>query len=300
MAQLSADPSLYALIERIKPSVDITPDGFIHADWHISPVSGLTGESWRISYPSNTTASINWLAREQSVQKTQLGVDRRRERKLLRHVAGHHLAPAIIAADQHWLVVNWLGGDVVTNAQFIELSNNGQLAELLTRLHHLPASGYRLDLRAQLIRYARQIDSKRLSPHWLRLHQHFLRRPLPQTLKLAPLHMDIHPGNLLTTPSGLKLIDWEYAADGDVALDIAALFRGNSWSAPQQQAFLQHYCANEQGYHDIERLSRQIQRWEPWVDYLMLMWFEVRWQQTGNTEFLQWVAPLRRRFNLSF
>ena len=162
MAQLSADPSLYALIERINPSVDITPDGFIHADWHISPVSGLTGESWRISYPSNTTASINWLAREQSVQKTQLGVDRRRERKLLRHVAGHHLAPAIIAADQHWLVVNWLGGDVVTNAQFIELSNNGQLAELLTRLHHLPASGYRLDLRAQLIRYARQIDSKRL------------------------------------------------------------------------------------------------------------------------------------------
>ncbi|MGH1473504.1 thiamine kinase [Yersinia proxima] len=300
MVLLSADPSLYTLIERIKPSADIIPGGFIHANWHISPVSGLTGESWRISYPSNKTATINWLAREQSVQKTQLGVDRRRERKLLRHVAGHHLAPTVIAADQHWLVVNWLGGDVVTNAQFIELSNNGQLAELLTRLHHLPASGYRLDLRAQLIRYARQIDSKRLSPHWLRLHQHFLRRPLPQTLKLAPLHMDIHPGNLLTTPSGLKLIDWEYAADGDVALDIAALFRGNSWSAPQQQAFLQHYCANEQGYHDIERLSRQIQRWEPWVDYLMLMWFEVRWQQTGNTEFLQWVAPLRRRFNLSF
>ncbi|HFD7930322.1 TPA: thiamine kinase [Yersinia enterocolitica] len=306
MAQLSADPSLYALIERIKPSVDITPDGFIHAanfikaDWHISPVSGLTGESWRISYPSNTTANINWLAREQSVQKTQLGVDRRRERKLLRHVAGHHLAPTIIAANQHWLVVNWLEGDVVTNTQFIELSNNGQLAQLLTRLHHLPASGYRLDLRAQLIRYAGQIDTKRLSPSWLRLHQHFLRRSPPQPVKLAPLHMDIHPGNLLATPSGLKLIDWEYAADGDIALDIAALFRGNGWSAPQQQTFLQHYCQNEQGYPDIDRLSRQIQRWVPWVDYLMLMWFEVRWQQTGDSEFLQWTVPLRQRFNLSF
>lgn len=306
MARLSADPSLYALIESIKPSADITPDGFIKAadfikaDWHISPVSGLTGESWRISYPSNSAASINWLAREQSVQKTQLGVDRRRERKLLRHVAGHHLAPTIIAADQHWLVVDWLEGDVVTQAQFIELSSNGQLAQLLTRLHHLPTSGYRLDLHAQLSRYAGQIDTKRLSPSWLRLHQHFLRRSPPQPVKLAPLHMDIHPCNLLATFSGLKLIDWEYAADGDIALEIAALFRGNDWSAPQQQAFLQRYCANEQGYPDIERLSRQIQRWVPWVDYLMLMWFEVRWQQTQDNEFLQWAAPLRRRFNLSF
>lgn len=300
MARLSVDPSLYALIESINPSADITPDDFIKADWHISPVSGLTGESWRISYPSNSAANIDWLAREQSVQKTQLGVDRRRERKLLRHVAGHHLAPIIIAADQHWLVVDWLEGDVVTQAQFIELSNNGQLAQLLTRLHHLPASGYRLDLRAQLSRYAGQIDAKRRSPGWLRLHQFFLRRSQPQPLKLAPLHMDIHPGNLLATSSGLKLIDWEYAADGDIALEIAALFRGNDWSVPQQQAFLQLYCANEQGYPDIERLSRQIQRWVPWVDYLMLMWFEVRWQQTQDNEFLQWAAPLRRRFNLSF
>lgn len=49
--------------------------------------------------------------------------------------------------------------------------------------------------------------------------------------------MDIHPGNLLATGEGLRLIDWEYAADGDVALDIAALFRGNGWSAGQQQRF---------------------------------------------------------------
>lgn len=315
MAQFIADPSLYALIDSIKPAANtaggvFNPADFIKADWHISPVSGLTGESWRIVYPSNihpsnihslnTGPNIDWLAREQSVQKTQLGVNRRRERKLLRHVAGCYLAPTIIAANQRWLVINWLEGDVVTNEQFIELSANGQLAQLLTRLHHLPPSGYRLDLCAQLIRYARQIDAKRLSPSWLRLHQDFLHLSPPQPLKLAPLHMDIHPGNLLATSTGLKLIDWEYAADGDIALDIAALFCSNGWSAPQQQVFLQHYCCNEQGYHDIERLSRQIRRWLPWVDYLMLMWFEVRWQQSGNSEFLQWAAPLRQRFNLSF
>lgn len=293
MAQSSVDPSLYALIESIHPAVKI-------ADCQISPVSGLTGESWRISHRSNTAPNIDWLAREQSVQKTQLGVNRRQERKLLRHVANCHVSPTVIAANPGWLVVNWLEGDVVTQEQFIELSDNGQLSLLLARLHHLPASGYRLDLRTQLMRYGCLIDSRRRSPEWLRLHHHFIRSPLPQPVKLAPLHMDIHPGNLLDTPTGLKLIDWEYAADGDIALDIAALFCGNGWSVQQQQTFLQHYCRCEQGYHDIERLSRQILRWMSWIDYLMLMWFEVRWQQTGNSEFLQWAAPLRQQFNLSF
>ncbi|WP_145543640.1 thiamine kinase [Yersinia frederiksenii] len=293
MARSSADPSLLALIESINPAVKI-------ADCHISPVSGLTGESWRILHRSNIGPNIDWLAREQSVQKAQLGVNRRQERKLLQHVAGSGLSPVIIAANQRWLVVNWLEGDVVTNKQFIELSNNGQLAQLTARLHHLPASGYRLDLRGQLIRYGRLIDAKRRSPDWWRLQHDFIRQPQPQPVKLAPLHMDIHPGNLLMTPTGLKLIDWEYAADGDIALDIAALFGGNQWSMSQQQTFLQHYSHSEQGYHDIARLSRQIQRWLPWIDYLMLMWFEVRWQQTGNSEFLQWAAPLRQRFNLSF
>ncbi|WP_145595304.1 thiamine kinase [Yersinia aleksiciae] len=288
MAQSSADPALHALIESINPAVKI-------ADYQISPVSGLTGESWRITAPN-----IDWLAREQSVQKMQLGVNRRRERKLLRQVAGSDFSPTIIAANSHWLVVNWLEGDVVTSLQFIELSDNGQLAQLLTRLHGLPASGYRLDLRAQLIRYGDLIDPARRSPDWLRLQQDFLRRPQPQPIKLAPMHMDIHPGNLLITTTGLKLIDWEYAADGDIALDIAALFRGNNWPLPQQQTFLQHYCGSRSGYHDAVRLSRQIQRWLPWIDYLMLMWFEVRWQQTGDSTFLQWAAPLRQRFNLSF
>ncbi|MDA5533908.1 thiamine kinase [Yersinia mollaretii] len=288
MARSSANPALHVLIESLNPAVKI-------ADCQISPVSGLTGESWRITAPN-----IDWLAREQSAQKTQLGINRRRERKLLRHVAGSDLSPAIIAANAHWLVVNWLEGDVVTNAQFIELANKGQLAQLLARLHHLPASGYRLDLCAQLIRYGDLIDPARRSPCWLRLQQDFLRRPQPQPVKLAPLHMDIHPGNLLITATGLKLIDWEYAADGDIALDIAALFRGNGWSKPQQQVFLQRYCSSQHGYPDIKRLSRQIQRWLPWIDYLMLMWFEVRWQQTGDSAFLQWAAPLRQRFNLSF
>ena len=44
------------------------------------------------------------------------------------------------------------------------------------------------------------------------------RRPL----RLALLHMDIHGGNVIRHRDSLQLIDWEYASDGDVALELAA------------------------------------------------------------------------------
>ena len=108
--------------------------------------------------------------------------------------------------------------------------------------------------------------------------------------------MDIHPGNLIADGDRLRLIDWEYAADGDIALDIAALFRGNAWPPADQQRYLQQYVRT--GYSDLPLLHAQVQRWLPWVDYLMLLWFEVRWQQTGDPEFLRWGAVLHRRFCL--
>lgn len=49
--------------------------------------------------------------------------------------------------------------------------------------------------------------------------------PLP--LRLAPLHMDVHAGNPVHSRDGLRLIDWEYAGDGDIAMELAAVWTGS-------------------------------------------------------------------------
>lgn len=36
--------------------------------------------------------------------------------------------------------------------------------------------------------------------------------------------MDVHGDNIVLTSAGLKLIDWEYAGDGDIALELAAVW----------------------------------------------------------------------------
>lgn len=284
MAPLPAEAALRRLIESELPAVKT-------AGCRFSPVQGLTGESWRIE-----GEGVQLLARQQSAEKTALGVSRRREARVLRR-AGEGFGPRVLMQNNQWIILEWLSGDVVTDAHFTHLNQHGDLARLVARLHQRPLSGYLLNLHRQFARYWQQLDRRRLTPAWLRLHQRFLQTRQPSPLKIAPLHMDIHPGNLIAQGEGVRLIDWEYAADGDIALEIAALFRGNAWSAANQQHFLQHY--SQESYKDLPLLSAQVQRWLPWVDYLMLLWFEVRWQQTGDSEFLRWGAVQRRRFCLS-
>ncbi|RZV01195.1 UNVERIFIED_ORG: thiamine kinase [Serratia quinivorans] len=284
MAQSHTEAALRKLIESELPAVKT-------AGCRFSPVQGLTGESWRIEGDG-----VHLLARQQSAEKSALGVSRRREARLLRR-SGRGIGPQVLAQNNQWIILQWLDGDVVTESGFIQLNECGNLSELMASLHRQPRSGYPLNLQRQFARYWQQLDRQRLTPAWLRLHQRFLHRCPPTPLKLAPLHMDIHPGNLIAQAEGLRLIDWEYAADGDIALDIAALFRGNAWSSVDQQRFLQRYA--QIGYLNVQVLSAQVQRWLPWVDYLMLLWFEVRWQQTGDPEFLRWGAVLHRRFCLT-
>jgi len=265
----SVDPSLLVSLKQFLPTVNTAGCCF-------SPISGLSGESWRIQTPQG-----EFLARRQTCAMAEMGVSRRRELRMLRTRSPFSVGPQPLGLYGNWLLVAWLDGDPPAAAAF---EPDGALAPLLVRLHRQPRGGFPLALKAGLARYWPQIESTRLTPRWLRYHQALLRAPLPPVLKIAPLHMDIHPGNIIVTGGGWRLIDWEYAADGDIACELAALVRGNGWSARQQAALVAAYCTAG-GYGDAGRLQAAVARWLPWIDYLMLMWYEVRWQQTHTISF---------------
>jgi thiamine kinase len=271
---------LQQLIEKYYPAVNT-------AGFRLSPVAGLTGESWKIS-----SVAGNLLARHQSFDKQIAGANRRRESAILRHVARQKSGPCVRLYSPPWLIVDWIDGTPLTEQDFATPATRQALSRTLVNLHQLPPSGYRLNLQQQFALYWQHIDRRRLTPRWLRLHQKMISQTPPAPLKLALVHMDIHGGNVLNTPDGVRLIDWEYAANADIALELAAIVRGNGWSAQQQNLFIREYV-NAGGYQDIKLLQQQVNRWIPWVDYLMLMWFEVRWQQTGESQYSEWAHPLR-------
>ncbi|PKE30577.1 LPS biosynthesis choline kinase [Rahnella sp. AA] len=280
MSRINAQ--LQQLIEQHFPAVKT-------AGFHLSPVAGLTGESWKIVSPAG-----DMLARHQSSDRRNSGVERQREHAILRHIARQSLGPYVRLRSPPWLLVEWIAGTPLSEAAFASAAGQKAVSQSLVKLHQLALSGYPLDLHRQFARYWQYIDRRRLTPHWLALHQKMMRRKLPVPLNMALLHMDIHAGNLLNTEKGMRIIDWEYAADGDTALEIAALIRGNGLDPHQQEAFIREY-AEAGGYRDLSLLRQQVKRWLPWVDYLMLMWFEVRWAQTADKKYSEWAQPLRVR-----
>lgn len=284
MATSNTEAQLRQLLNNRLPAVNT-------AGCRFSPVQGLTGESWRIEGDS-----VQLLARQQTAEKRVLGVSRWREGRAL-DCSGQGVGPQVRLQHPDWLIVEWLEGERVDETTFASLNASGELAAFIARLHKRKRSGYPFDPQQQLAGYWQQIDRQRLTPAWLGWQQYFMRCKMPSTLMLAALHMDIHPGNLLVQGDRLMLIDWEYAADGDIALELAALFRFNQFSPDVQQHFLSHYV--RLGYADLPRLVSHVQCWMPWVDYLMLMWFEVRWQQCRDPTFLRWGAALYTRFCLS-
>ncbi|QTF08797.1 thiamine kinase [Brenneria izadpanahii] len=263
------------------------------AGFHFEPISGLSSESWRIRSPG-----FDVLARPQSVSGRLSGTDRQREFHLLRQMAKIGLAPRPLLWADGWLIVEWVAGRVATASEFSAFLRNGELARCLARLHQQPRCGYPLALKPIFARHWQMMDVRRRTPGLLRLHQDFQRKAQPKPLAIAPLHLDVHAENLLLTDETMMFIDWEYASDGDIALEMAFIMRANQLDSAAQRRFLQTYQQQRPGF-SLACLRQRTAQWLPWVDYLVLMWYEIRWRQTGQERFLRALAPLRRQLGIS-
>lgn len=181
------------------------------SQWQITALAGLGGGTFRLQ--SN---GIDWVARYYGTEKTALFVRAKKESSILKQLLNTQLAPNIIKRHGAWFFFQWLEGEHLTHQQLFG-SHLKSLAHQIAKLHQQKPFGFPLDLWHELSVYWYHIDRKRLSPKWLRLHHDFLRQPRRTLIKYAPAHMDLHPENILLSDSGIKFIDWEYAADIDTA-----------------------------------------------------------------------------------
>lgn len=201
--------------------------------------------------------------------------------------------PAYLAPKPHlylrgWMVVDYLPGEVKT-----QLPDTDELAGLLYYLHQQPRFGWRVTLLPLLELYWQQSDPARRTTGWLRMLKRLRKAREPQPLRLSPLHMDVHAGNLVHSASGLKLIDWEYAGDGDIALELAAVWVENT---DQHRRLVNDYAVRAK--INPAQLWRQVRRWFPWLLMLKAGWFEYRWQQTGDQQFIRLANDTWRQLSI--
>lgn len=186
------------------------------------------------------------------------------------------LAPKPVFYTPGWMAVEFFAGEVKS-----VLPPPNQLASLLYHLHRQPRFGWRVALQPLLDNAWAQCCPSRRTPFWLAMLHRLRKQREPRPLRLAPLHMDVHAGNIVHTSAGLRLIDWEYAGDGDVALELASMWVND---AHQRRDYSDAYAAR--AHIAPVELWQQILRWRPWVLLLMAGWYECRWQQTGDRQFI--------------
>ncbi|EXU74557.1 MULTISPECIES: thiamine kinase [Erwinia] len=274
----SIDPSLKRLIAQQFPAANTAGSFF--------PLAGLSGRSIKIVL-DDTTLLARCCRPEQPIP----GVDRRREYQILRKLAGSKLAPAVFGVTKGWLLLGWQPGDVLSAEGFRQQLL--PVATCMAALHRQPLSGWRLHLPALLAQYWQMIQPQRRHCGWLKALRRLQKQGEPTPLRHGLLHMDIHAGNLVQCGAEVKLIDWEYACDGDVALELASVVMSNTLSAEQQQRLIAHYAALQN--LDPDALRRQMRRWQPWLNLLVASWYELRWQQSGDEMFNQLAAESWQR-----
>ncbi len=239
-----------------------------------TPLHGLTGLSWKVQ-----AGGRRFVARRQPASSAFIpGINRQREYRLLRKLAHRKITAYPLGFQYPWLLLNWAQGEEPDAAQW--QAQSAALIQLLTRLHTQPPVGYRLNILALLWRYWQLTDPCWRHPRWLRILRRLSHQKEPIPLRLAPLHLDIHRENSLLTPGGLVLIDWEYAADGDVGLELCMLRYSGVITSYDWPAW-QHDYAQAMSL-DGRRLEQQIARWRPWVNLLRASWYSLYAQQRGG------------------
>jgi len=81
-------------------------------------------------------------------------------------------------------------------------------------------------------------------------------------------HNDLVPENILRTPSGLTLIDWEYSGMNDPAWDLASVILESGLDAEAEHRFLACYT----GSSVSERLRLRVDAYKLMQDFLWSLW----------------------------
>lgn len=166
-----------------------------------------------------------------------------------------------------------------------------ELSALLRYLHTQPRFGWRIALLPLLNQYWQDSMPSRRPHFWLRRLRALGKHGEPKPLRLAPLHMDVHPGNIIHTqpPHALRLIDWEYAGDGDIALELAAVWMERPACKKLVAAYAELAEINE------STLWQQVNRWRPWVRMVIVGWYEQRFRYTGDASFAALASEVWRQ-----
>ncbi|WP_281173700.1 phosphotransferase [Enterovibrio calviensis] len=200
------------------------------------------------------------------------GLSRQNEHDALLIASAAGLTSKPVALYPEGLLNEWVKGEVV---ETISLSS---LASLQAKIHALPALANRFDPFEKGAHYFRCLSTESLTEDVVAIHQHFQRNAFKSGLPLTTSHYDLGVYNLIRQPNDeVKIIDWEYAALGDPALDLVMTSFANDVDL---ETLVDRYCQIRR-IQNVGLWQATCKQWVPVANYLGLLWFLLGFELYG-------------------
>lgn len=232
----------------------------------VTKLAGLTACSQLVELENGE----RYVLRHQSELATNYGINYQQEVAFLRKLEPFGLSPTVVYADENSALLNWIEGEIpdIFDEKLLK-----SLAEQLALLHTIPLQA--LDFEPK---FATLDLAERCLFLWNNLSQTKQQQlgfspPFRQItpFQRAICHHDIHLANLVLQEKRLFLIDWEYAAISDPALELALLLQANALSTDQKEIFLKYYFTATA--FDSAAFLAKMEEYQPEVNKLSRLWF---------------------------
>lgn len=229
----------------------------------------------------------HYVLRINAFNSKALGLNRGLEQTILQSASEAAISSALIYADpsERYLVCEYIHGRHIKTADIGNRVSIQQLAQLLKKIHQLPAVNDSLDIKRRIKTYWRSIDSdhpalsallelrSQVEPH--------ISQALSKNTDLCICHHDLLPENLIVTADGdLLAIDWEYAAMGDPYFDLAVVIDGLALNQQQTQTLMTTYFETET---PTPQLTQHLNHWRVIYRYIALLWYGVQCNQQSDS-----------------
>lgn len=256
-------------------------------EYHLNsakPLSGgLSNRCWQVVIKHGLTGLCYTLVwRPHSAASQAFGVSRLHEHDVLHAIdtsAKRDIAPSTFALFPEGLLVEWAEGQTAKPDLPI-----ATIMTLLGTIHHLPLPSWRLDCQQRGAHYWQYVGGAVDDHQLCHIHAYFQSLSVTTWFADTCCHHDLGWYNVIVTPDGQhKVIDWEYSAAGDPSLDLALTIAANQLE-PSKAVSL--YC-QRMGITDAASQSRWLSAvtyWQPWCDYLAMLWFYVGAQHFSGQE----------------
>ena len=269
--------------DRVAAAIEVVPE--LRGARRVERLGGLTNTNFKVESPAGT-----FVVRIDARDGDGLDIDRASELANCRAASAAGVGAPFVAwlRAERVLVMRFLTGRTLTSEDLRRGDRLAEVAALLRRLH----GGCRFHGHFDMFRRQRDYQAAVLARGWA-LPDGYLRyqrqvRRIERAFAAHPMtpvacHNDLVAENLIDTPAGLRLIDYDYSGNNDPCSDLGDAWSESHLSVEQLEQLVGHYF----GEPDPALVARA-RLWALMSKYGWTLWAVLRHNVTPDPELMTW------------